>query len=150
MLFRSDFDGAIPQRLDFIDGLIMQLDEQDFTDWERSIAEEILWNLDDRGYLAIEPVLIGDRYDCEEEEVLRILKNTQKSKKLVIASMGTDGIDGNSVFAGAITENVKVDLDTMKEFLKNSDSGRFFQKQKGSIVTDFTHTNLMDIGVILR
>ena len=84
-----------------------------------------------------------------QELVLRILKNTQKSKKLVIASMGTDGIDGNSVFAGAITENVKVDLDTMKEFLKNSDSGRFFQKQKGSIVTDFTHTNLMDIGVIL-
>ena len=85
-----------------------------------------------------------------QELVLRILKNTQKFKKLVIASMGTDGIDGNSVFAGAITENVKVDLNTMKEFLKNSDSGRFFQKQKGSIITDFTHTNLMDIGVILR
>ncbi len=85
-----------------------------------------------------------------QELVLRILKNTQKSKKLVIASMGTDGIDGNSVFAGAITENIKIDLNTMKEFLKNSDSGRFFQKQKGNIVTDFTHTNLMDIGVILR
>ncbi len=84
-----------------------------------------------------------------QELVLRILKNTQKSKKIVIASMGTDGIDGNSVFAGAITENIRVDLDTMKEFLKNSDSGRFFQKQKGSIITDFTHTNLMDIGVIL-
>jgi len=84
-----------------------------------------------------------------QELVLRILKNTQKLKKIVIASMGTDGIDGNSVFAGAITENVKIDLDTMKEFLKNSDSGRFFQKQKGNIVTDFTHTNLMDIGVVL-
>jgi len=85
-----------------------------------------------------------------QELVLRLLKNTQKFKKLVIASMGTDGIDGNSLFAGAITDNAKVDLNTMKEFLKNSDSGRFFQKQKGSIVTDFTHTNLMDIGVILR
>lgn len=85
-----------------------------------------------------------------QELVLRLLKNTQKFKKIVIASMGTDGIDGNSVFAGAITENVKVDLNIMKEFLKNSDSGRFFQKQKGSIITDFTHTNLMDIGMILR
>jgi hydroxypyruvate reductase len=85
-----------------------------------------------------------------QELVLRILKNTQKFKKIVIASMGTDGIDGNSVFAGAITENIKIDLSIMKEFLKNSDSGRFFQKQKGNIVTDFTHTNLMDIGVILR
>lgn len=85
-----------------------------------------------------------------QELVLRLLKNTQKLKKIVIASMGTDGIDGNSMFAGAITENVKVDLDTMKEFLKNSDSGRFFQKQKGSIETGFTHTNLMDIGMILK
>lgn len=84
-----------------------------------------------------------------QELVLRILKNTQKLKKIVIASMGTDGIDGNSVFAGAITENIRIDSAIMKEFLINSDSGRFFQKQKGNIVTNFTHTNLMDIGVIL-
>jgi len=84
-----------------------------------------------------------------QELVLRLLKNTQKLKKIVIASMGTDGIDGNSVFAGAITENIRIDSSVMKEFLINSDSGRFFQKQKGNIVTDFTHTNLMDIGVIL-
>ncbi|MEO2265318.1 MAG: MOFRL family protein, partial [Nitrosopumilus sp.] len=85
-----------------------------------------------------------------QELVLRILKNTQKLKKITIASMGTDGIDGNSNFAGAITENIKVDLNTMKEFLKNSDSSRFFQKQKGNIKTDFTHMNLMDIGIILK
>ena len=85
-----------------------------------------------------------------QELVLRLLKNTQKFKKIVIASVGTDGIDGNSFFAGAITENIKVDLAVMKEFLKNSDSGRFFQKQKANIITRATHTNLMDIGVILR
>ncbi|MCG3779505.1 MAG: hypothetical protein JW390_20088 [Nitrosopumilus sp.] len=81
---------------------------------------------------------------------MRILKNTQKLKKMVIASMGTDGIDGNSKFAGAIIENIKVDLNTMKEFLKNSDSARFFEKQKGNIRTEFTHMNLMDIGIILK
>ena len=85
-----------------------------------------------------------------QELVLRILKNTQKLKKITIASMGTDGIDGNSNFAGAIVENIKVDLNIMKEFLKNSDSSRFFQKQKGNIKTDFTHMNLMDIGIILK
>jgi len=89
---------------------------------------------------------IGGR---NQELVLRLLKNTQKLKKIVIASMGTDGIDGNSVFAGAITENTRIDSSVMKEFLIKSDSGRFFQKQKGNIVTNFTHTNLMDIGVIL-
>lgn len=85
-----------------------------------------------------------------QELVLRLLKNTQKLKKMVIASIGTDGIDGNSLFAGAITENIRIDLNEMKEFLKNSDSGRFFQKQKGNVVTNATHTNLMDVGVILK
>ena len=85
-----------------------------------------------------------------QELVLRLLKNTQKLKKITIASMGTDGIDGNSNFAGAITENIKVDLSIMKEFLKNNDSARFFQKQKANIKTDFTHMNLMDIGIILK
>ena len=85
-----------------------------------------------------------------QELVLRILKNTQKMNKLSIAAMGTDGIDGNTLFAGAIMENVKIDLSIMKEFLKNSDSGRFFQKQKSNIITGLTHSNLMDIGLVLQ
>ena len=85
-----------------------------------------------------------------QEMVLRILKNTQKFKKITIASIGTDGIDGNSLFAGAITENFKIDSVKTKEFLKNSDSARFFQKRQSNIITDFTHTNLMDIGLVLR
>jgi hydroxypyruvate reductase len=84
------------------------------------------------------------------EMVLRILKNTQNQKKLVAASIGTDGIDGNTFFAGAITENFKINISTVKEFLKNSDSGRFFQKKKSNIKTGFTHSNLMDIGIILK
>ena len=84
-----------------------------------------------------------------QELVLRILKNTQKINKICIASIGTDGIDGNTLYAGAITENQKTDSSIIKEFLKNSDSGRFFQKQKSNILTGFTHSNLMDIGVIL-
>ena len=85
-----------------------------------------------------------------QELVLRILKNAQNLKKMIISSMGTDGIDGSTFFAGAITENIKIDESIIKEFLKNSDSGRFFQKQKSNIRTDFTHTNLMDIGMILK
>ena len=84
------------------------------------------------------------------EIVLRILKNTQNEKKLIIASIGTDGIDGNTLFAGAMTENFRIDDKTVKEFLRNSDSGRFFQKKKGNIKTGFTHSNLMDIEIILR
>jgi hydroxypyruvate reductase len=85
-----------------------------------------------------------------QELVLRILKNTQKANNLSIAAMGTDGIDGNTLFAGAITENIKIEPSILKEFLVNSDSGRFFQKQKSSIITGLTHSNLMDIGLVLQ
>ncbi len=85
-----------------------------------------------------------------QELVLRILKNTQKTANLSIAALGTDGIDGNTLFAGAIAENIKIEPAIIKEFLKNSDSGRFFQKQKSNIITGLTHSNLMDIGVVLR
>ena len=85
-----------------------------------------------------------------QELVLRILKNTQKETNLSIAAMGTDGIDGNSLFAGAITENIQVEASILKEFLKNNDSARFFQKQKSNIITGFTHSNLMDIGLVLK
>ncbi len=85
-----------------------------------------------------------------QELVLRILKNTQQLSKVCIAALGTDGIDGNTLFAGAITENAKIESSIVKEFLKNNDSGRFFQKQKSNIVTGFTHSNLMDIGIVLK
>ncbi|HUU47658.1 MAG TPA: DUF4147 domain-containing protein [Nitrosopumilaceae archaeon] len=85
-----------------------------------------------------------------QELVLRILKNTQKKNNLTIAAIGTDGIDGNTLFAGAITENIKIEPSILKDYLKNSDSGRFFQKQNSSIVTGFTHSNLMDIGLVLQ
>ena len=85
-----------------------------------------------------------------QELVLRILKNTQQLSKEYIAALGTDGIDGNTLFAGAITENAKIESTIVKEFLKNNDSGRYFQKQKSNIVTGFTHSNLMDIGIVLK
>lgn len=85
-----------------------------------------------------------------QELVLRILKNTQNQTNLCIASLGTDGVDGNTNFAGAITENFKIEAPTIKEFLKNSDSARFFQKHKANINTGFTHSNLMDIGIVLK
>ena len=85
-----------------------------------------------------------------QELVLRLLQNSQKLEKIIIASVGTDGIDGNTNFAGAITENLNIEPTETKKYLKNSDSNAFFQKYGGLIKTGHTHTNLMDIGIILR
>jgi len=86
-----------------------------------------------------------------QELVLRLLKNTQNTKeKLVIASLGTDGIDGNTKYAGALTDNFQIDINKIKSYLKNNDSSSFFEKHGGLIITGYTHTNLLDIGLLLR
>ena len=86
-----------------------------------------------------------------QELVLRLLKNLQQNfKKTVISSIGTDGIDGNTKSAGAITENFQIDSKTIDSYLKSSNSGAFFEKHGGLILTGYTRTNLMDIGIILQ
>jgi glycerate 2-kinase len=81
-----------------------------------------------------------------QELVLRILNNAKQNT--VVASVGTDGIDGNTKYAGAIAPVSFVKYDISK-YLQNNDSNSFFKKNNGLILTGPTHTNLMDIGVIL-
>jgi hydroxypyruvate reductase len=85
-----------------------------------------------------------------QELVLRILEKTQKTKQdVTIASLGTDGIDGNTKYAGAITKNILINQKEIKSYLTANDSNSFFKKYGGLIKTGYTHTNLMDVGLIL-
>ena len=85
-----------------------------------------------------------------QELVLHILKKMKKTKQnFVAASLGTDGIDGNTKYAGAIIENIITTQNEINSYLKKNDSSSFFQKHRGLIKTGHTHTNLMDIGLIL-
>lgn len=84
-----------------------------------------------------------------QELVLHILLELQKTKKqFIVASLGTDGIDGNTKFAGAIINTTRVKPQEIQKYLKNNDSNSFFKKYGGLIRTGYTHTNLMDIGII--
>ncbi len=72
---------------------------------------------------------------------------------LVFASMGTDGIDGNSDAAGAIVDGEtyiqagREGLDPF-QYLENNDSYTFFKKLGGSLIfTGYTGTNVNDIMV---
>ncbi len=85
-----------------------------------------------------------------QELVLRILQELQNKKnKFTFTSIGTDGIDGNTKFAGALIDNT-VHSDKIHNYLKNNDSSSFFKKYGGLVKTGYTHTNLMDIGLILN
>ena len=69
---------------------------------------------------------------------------------MVISSLGTDGIDGNSKYAGALSENISTNPKEIKLILQNNNSESFFKKYGGLIKTGNTKTNLMDIGLLLN
>ena len=82
--------------------------------------------------------------------VLRILQelNNDRHNKFIVSSIGTDGIDGNTKFAGAISSSTNISVN--KKYLKNNDSFNYFKKLGGLIYTGPTHTNVNDIGLIIR
>ncbi len=86
-----------------------------------------------------------------QELILRILKKCKnKNYDLIISSINTDGIDGNTMYAGAISENKSIDYDRIDVYINNHNSNLFFKERGDLINTGSTHTNLADIGVILR
>jgi len=68
----------IPDQSTFSEKLIDQLQYLKLDDNEREIAEEIIWNTNERGYLDTDLVLIADRYNLLEEEIEPILYKVQR------------------------------------------------------------------------
>jgi glycerate 2-kinase len=75
-------------------------------------------------------------------------------EKIVFLSGGTDGTDGPTDAAGAIADHTTVErakamgLDP-KVYLENNDSYPFFQRLGDLLFTGPTHTNVMDVRIIL-
>jgi hydroxypyruvate reductase len=86
-----------------------------------------------------------------QELVLQILKLIHNSDdNLLISSVTTDGIDGNTTYSGALIENRSSNIQRITSYLKNNDSNSFFKKYGGLIKTGPTHTNLIDVGLIIK
>ena len=84
-----------------------------------------------------------------QELVLRLYEKLKNQKyDFTIASIGTDGIDGNTKFAGSVFSTVN-NYHGLK-YIKNNDSSSFFKKYGGLIKTGITQNNVNDIGIILR
>ena len=85
-----------------------------------------------------------------QELILNLLKKLQNNKeKIVVVSVGTDGVDGNTCVAGAIADST-MPTKPIDAYLKKNNSYCYFKKYGGSIITGYTHTNLMDVGLVLR
>ena len=68
----------LPESQTFLENLINQLKDTKLNDKEREIAEEILWNTNERGYLDTDLILIADRIDIDLEEIEPILYRIQR------------------------------------------------------------------------
>jgi len=71
-------DMPLPDRHTLIEDMIDQLQDTKMDEHEREIAEEILWNTNERGYLDTDLILIADRYELLEEEITPILHKIQR------------------------------------------------------------------------
>ena len=94
----------LPDRQTLIEKLIDQLSYTEMNDFECEVAEEILWNTNERGYLDTDLVLIADRYDLLEEEVEPILKNIQR-------------LDPKSIGSRNLKECLSIQLEDEKDSL---------------------------------
>jgi glycerate 2-kinase len=69
-------------------------------------------------------------------------------KDTVILSAGTDGTDGPTDAAGAISSGSTAD-ETAAAFLNNNDSYNYFAPRDALIITGPTNTNVMDVHLVL-
>ena len=81
--------------------------------------------------------------------------DNQRDSHLVVLSAGTDGIDGNSPAAGAITNEITLERArslglNADDYLARSDSYTFFDRLNQLVVTGPTGTNVRDLRILLR
>lgn len=97
---------------------------------------------------------IGGR---NSETVLRLALLARQKNSLseyAFLSAGTDGIDGNSSAAGAVTDQTFSERSFSREmnpfeYLENSDSFSFFNELDDAIITGPTGTNVRDIRLLI-
>jgi hydroxypyruvate reductase len=75
-------------------------------------------------------------------------------EKIVLLSGGTDGTDGPTDAAGAIADHTTVERASAtglnpKAHLENNDAYPFFRRLGDLLITGPTHTNVMDVRIIL-
>ena len=74
----KEFETPIVHRETFSERIMKQLQDCDMGKEELEISEQVLGNLDEQGYLNIEPSLISDRMKLDEKDVLSVMSKIQR------------------------------------------------------------------------
>ena len=76
----------LPDRHTLLEDLIDQLKDLNLNENEKEVAEEIIWNTNEKGYLDTDLILIADRFELLENEVEPILHKVQRLNPMGIGS----------------------------------------------------------------
>ncbi|WP_338600369.1 glycerate 2-kinase [Sulfolobus tengchongensis] len=83
------------------------------------------------------------------EVCLSFLKYVKKSGKFELLSFATDGIDGNSDYAGCvISSNTNINEDEINDALETHNSYGLLERYESTIRTGYTYTNVNNIYVL--
>ena len=90
-----------------------------------------------------------------QEVALAALNGIAGLKGVVVAALGTDGVDGNSPAAGALVDGLSaVHAERLglrvRDFMVRNDSYNLFRKLGDAIITGPTGTNVGDIYLLMR
>lgn len=91
---------------------------------------------------------------CQEMALAMLIGLKNFDREFVLTCFGTDGKDGNSDAAGAVIDNKtwgvveKLNL-TPEDYLKENNSGKFFEEINCELKFGYTGTNVMDMGIML-
>jgi glycerate 2-kinase len=89
-----------------------------------------------------------------QEFALAAVRDLANAGHIVLLSAGTDGTDGPTDAAGAIADSrtaaraLRAGIDSDR-YLAENDSYHFFQKLDDLLITGPTHTNVMDLRIVL-
>ena len=82
---------------DIVDDLKEQIKDLSFNSVDFKIATEIVENLDSKGYLSIEPILLADRFSMDQNHVINSVKEFSKEKYKVDIFKLESPVDSNQL-----------------------------------------------------
>jgi glycerate 2-kinase len=90
-----------------------------------------------------------------QETAISAVERIAGLRGVVVAALGTDGVDGNSPAAGAMVDGYSMARATrlglnVWEFMNRNDSYSFFRKLGDNLVTGRTGTNVGDLYLVVR
>ncbi len=86
-----------------------------------------------------------------QELALRVMKELKGN--FTFLAIGTDGIDGNSIAAGAIVDNSDLNsfgLEEIETYLENNDSFTLLKRMGDAIITGKTGNNVSDLFMLIH